>query len=131
MYPSVRVGLAFGLAAAVALMRTALALLSAPFTRSARRRLGGQSFGCGFRKAFARFDRSGIASDVPNQPILLGVGDQGFMHELWELHLGELGEGSGKRRFVRHLADMIPSADSAQLLVLRSRSSNCRVRLNP
>src|SRR5262249_2304259 len=106
------------LATSVTFVRTALALLSSPFSRSARRRLGGRSFGCGFRKAFARFDRRGIGSDVPDQPIPLRTGNQSLMHELGKLPLGEFGKGAGESRFVRHLASRFPTADAPQLLIV-------------
>ena len=41
-----------------------------------------RSFGCGFRKAFARFDGRRITDDVADQAILLRAGDQSLVHEL-------------------------------------------------
>ena len=41
------------------------------------------------------------------------------MHKLRQLHLRELGEGSGKRGLMRRLPGRIPTEDSPQLSVLR------------
>ena len=46
------------------------------------------------RVVFAGCDRSGIARDVTNQAVLLGFRNQGFMHELGQLHARKLFERS-------------------------------------
>src|ERR1019366_8696051 len=84
-----------------------------------------------FRKAFAGFDGCGIACNVTDQPIFLGFTNQSLMHELRQLHAGELVESPGEGGFMRHLPGLIPTADAAQLRVAGKSDEYCLVRANP
>ena len=118
MHPRARFGRVFRLAAFMPLVRTARTFLASSLARRLGLSLLGLRLRGSFRKALACLDGSRIAGDVADQPILLRVCDESFMHKLRQLHIREFGEGSGELRFVRHLPGMIPTADLPQLLVL-------------
>lgn len=67
-----------------------------------------------FGVAFAGFNGGGIAGDVADEALLLGLADERFVDKLGEFHEGELGEGPGEGGFMRYVVGLLPAADAAQ-----------------
>ena len=102
----------------MALVRSAFPLGPAPPAGRTRLCRGAGSLGGSFGETFAGFDRRRVARYVADQAVLLRRGNQGFVHKLRQLHLGESGEGAGEGGLVRHLTRGFPSANAPQLRIL-------------
>jgi len=63
------------------------------------------------------FDRRRIAGDMTDQPIGMGLTDQGFVHTRGQFTLGEFGEGARERRFAGNLGRARPATKTPKRLV--------------
>src|SRR6201984_847805 len=71
---------------------------------------------------FARLDCSGIARDVADQAILIGLLDQRLVEAAWQRTACKLGKSAREGGFAGKLSPVLPAAQPAQWAIHRKRA---------